>query len=62
VIDGCAMILVNGEVVAQGSQFSLNQVETVVATVDLEAVWAYRTSPAHGLQVSGKDWVELTFD
>jgi NAD+ synthase (glutamine-hydrolysing) len=56
------MILVNGEVVAQGSQFSLNQVETVVATVDLEAVWAYRTSPAHGLQVSGKDWVELTFD
>lgn len=30
--DGCAMVLVNGEVVAQGSQFSLNDVEVVTAT------------------------------
>jgi NAD+ synthase (glutamine-hydrolysing) len=52
------MILVNGEIVAQGSQFSLNQVETVVATVDLESVWAYRTSPAHGLQVSCRKKIE----
>ncbi len=25
--DGCAMIIVNGKVVAQGSQFSMNDVE-----------------------------------
>jgi NAD+ synthase (glutamine-hydrolysing) len=27
--DGCAMIIVNGQVVAQGSQFSLQEVEVV---------------------------------
>ena len=48
--DGCAMVIVNGDIVAQGSQFSLNQVEVITATVDLEAVWAYRTSPSHGQQ------------
>lgn len=36
--DGCAMIVVNGDVVAQGSQFSLNDVEIVTATVDIEEV------------------------
>lgn len=29
--DGCAMIIVNGEIVAQGSQFSLNEVEVITA-------------------------------
>jgi NAD+ synthase (glutamine-hydrolysing) len=48
--DGCAMILVNGEIVAQGSQFSLNDVEVVTATVDLEEVRAYRFAPSRGLQ------------
>jgi NAD+ synthase (glutamine-hydrolysing) len=50
--DGCAMILVNGEVVAQGSQFSLNDVEVVTATVDLEEVRAYRSSISRGLQAA----------
>lgn len=36
--DGCALIAMNGEVLAQGSQFSLNDVEVVTATVDLEEV------------------------
>lgn len=36
--DGCAMIVVNGDIVAQGSQFSLNDVEVVTATVDIEEV------------------------
>ena len=40
--DGCALIVMNGEVVAQGSQFSPNDVEVVTATVDLEDVRAYR--------------------
>ncbi|KAL3674298.1 hypothetical protein V7S43_000253 [Phytophthora oleae] len=43
--DGCAVIVVNGQVVAQGSQFSVKDVEVVTATVDLEDVrWAYRGS------------------
>lgn len=40
--DGCALIAINGQVVAQGSQFSLNEVEVVTATVDLEQVRSYR--------------------
>jgi NAD+ synthase (glutamine-hydrolysing) len=40
--DGCALIAVNGQVVAQGSQFSPLDVEVVIATVDLEDVRAYR--------------------
>ncbi|MCZ6675635.1 MAG: NAD(+) synthase [Candidatus Poribacteria bacterium] len=40
--DGCALIAVNGDVVAQGSQFSLNDVEVVTATVDLEDVRSQR--------------------
>lgn len=50
--DGCAMIIVNGEIVAQGSQFSLNDVEVVTATVDLEEVRAYRSSISRGLQAA----------
>lgn len=37
-VDGCSCVVVNGEVVAQGSQFSLKDVEVVVAQVDLDAV------------------------
>jgi NAD+ synthase (glutamine-hydrolysing) len=42
--DGCACIVLNGEVLAQGSQFSLRDVEVVTATVDLEAVRSMRST------------------
>lgn len=38
VADGCASVVVNGDLVAQGSQFSLKDVEVVTAQIDLEAV------------------------
>ena len=50
--DGCAMIIINGRVVAQGSQFSLNDVEVVTATVDLEDVRSFRSSPSRGMQAA----------
>ena len=40
--DGCAMIVMNGEVLAQGSQFSLKDVEVVTATVNLDDIRSYR--------------------
>ncbi|KAH7388544.1 hypothetical protein KP509_16G081100 [Ceratopteris richardii] len=40
--DGCACIAVNGDVVAQGSQFSLRDVEVLTACVDLDTVASYR--------------------
>lgn len=54
--DGCALIVVNGKVVGQGSQFSLKDVEVVTATVDLQDVRTYRTSViSRGLQASCTD-------
>jgi NAD+ synthase (glutamine-hydrolysing) len=40
--DGCALIVSNGHILAQGSQFSINEVEVLVAAVDLEAVRSHR--------------------
>ncbi|XP_040322152.1 glutamine-dependent NAD(+) synthetase isoform X3 [Herpailurus yagouaroundi] len=40
--DGCALIAMNGHILAQGSQFSLDDVEVLTATLDLEDVRSYR--------------------
>ncbi|XP_068429970.1 glutamine-dependent NAD(+) synthetase-like isoform X1 [Clinocottus analis] len=40
--DGCAMLAINGDIVARGAQFSLNDVEVITATLDLEDVRNYR--------------------
>ena len=40
--DGCACVLANGALVAQGAQFGLRDVEVVVADVDLDDVSAFR--------------------
>ncbi|KAJ1327327.1 NAD+ synthetase [Batrachochytrium salamandrivorans] len=40
--DGCPLIVINGEVVAQGSQFSLADVEVITATLDIQDVRSYR--------------------
>ncbi|KAL1922670.1 uncharacterized protein VTP21DRAFT_10209 [Calcarisporiella thermophila] len=40
--DGCALVAVNGQIVAQGSQFSLQDVEVATATIDIEDVRSYR--------------------
>ncbi|OLL24912.1 Glutamine-dependent NAD(+) synthetase [Neolecta irregularis DAH-3] len=50
--DGCAMIALNGKIIAQGSQFSLNEVEVVTATVDLEVVRSHRTSSSRNIQAT----------
>ncbi|KAL8691469.1 MAG: hypothetical protein Q9218_003313 [Villophora microphyllina] len=50
--DASPMVLVNGEIVAQGSQFSLREVEVVVAMIDLEDVRAYRASNSRCFQAS----------
>ncbi|KAF2428737.1 putative glutamine dependent NAD synthetase [Tothia fuscella] len=50
--DGSALICINGEIVGQGSQFSLTDVEVVTATVDLEVVRSFRCAPSRGLQAN----------
>jgi NAD+ synthase (glutamine-hydrolysing) len=44
--DGCALILMNGDCVGQGDQFSLRDVEVVTATVDLDDVRSARAANA----------------
>jgi len=40
--DGCASCFINGEMVAQGSQFSVKDVEVVTAVMDLDEIRSYR--------------------
>lgn len=56
--DGCAMIAVNGRIIAQGSQFSLNDVEVVTATVDLEDVRAHRAVSSRSMQAASSERYE----
>lgn len=53
--DGCAMIAVNGRIVAQGSQFSLNDVEVVTATIDIEDVRAHRARSSRSMQAAAAE-------
>lgn len=38
IADGCSCIVANGDVVAHGKQFSLKDVDMVIAQVDLDKV------------------------
>lgn len=51
--DGCSMIVCNGKVLAQAKQFDLQDVQTIVATVDLDDIRSYRASiPSLGNQAA----------
>jgi NAD+ synthase (glutamine-hydrolysing) len=45
----------NGRVVAQGSQFSLNDVEVVTATIDIEDVRAHRAVSSRSMQAAAAE-------
>ena len=62
--DGSAMIFQNGSLLAQGSQFSLNDVEVVIATCDIEEVRSFRCSPSRAQQATQAmqyDRIEVDF-
>ncbi|CAK9298830.1 unnamed protein product [Gordionus sp. m RMFG-2023] len=42
--NGCSCIAMNGSILVQGDQFSLEDVEVLTATVDLDDISAYRNS------------------
>ncbi|GAA5933695.1 glutamine-dependent NAD(+) synthetase [Sporobolomyces koalae] len=50
--DGCSFITLNGQVIAQGSQFSLNDVEVVSATIDLQRIRSHRTWSSRSMQAA----------
>jgi NAD+ synthase (glutamine-hydrolysing) len=46
------MIAANGRIIAQGSQFSLNDVEVVSATIDIEDVRSHRAKSSRSMQAA----------
>lgn len=50
--DGCAMVMMNGAILAQSSQFSLSDVEVITAVVDLDEVSSARSAPSTGSQAA----------
>ena len=53
--DGCSLICVNGEVVAQATQFSMNDVEVITAVVDLDQIRSYRQDAASFQEQSSRE-------
>lgn len=53
--DGCALIVLNGNIVAQGSQFSLNDVEVISATVDLDEIRPHAWFPPSRMVQASKE-------
>lgn len=56
------MIVCNGEVLAQGSQFSLSDVEVVTATIDLASVRAHRAKSSRSQQAAGAERYHRIFE
>jgi NAD+ synthase (glutamine-hydrolysing) len=61
------MIALNGQILAQGSQFSLSDVEVITATVDLMAVRAHRTVSSRRMQAAQapsytRVWIDTRLD
>ncbi|KAJ0161226.1 Glutamine-dependent NAD(+) synthetase [Colletotrichum tanaceti] len=52
--DGSSMVLANGKVLAQSSQFSLKPVEVIIATVSVEEVRSYRSSISRNFQAAAQ--------
>lgn len=50
--DGASMIFQNGELLAQAEQFSMEEVEVIMATIDLDEVGIKRCSPQFGIQAN----------
>ncbi len=53
--DGSALIAVNGRIIAQGSQFSLHDVEVVSATIDVLDVRSYRGRSSRNMQAASSE-------
>jgi NAD+ synthase (glutamine-hydrolysing) len=57
--DGCALIVCNGQILAQGSQFSTADVEVITAVVNLDNVRAYRAASSSRMDQSSRARLEL---
>jgi len=58
------MIFINGELVGQGHQFDVDQLEVVTATIDLDDLIAVRNNPGFGKEAISQDkkYASVTVD
>ncbi|KAI3322595.1 NAD+ synthase [Xylariaceae sp. AK1471] len=61
--DGSSMVLLNGKVLEQGNQFSLEPVEVITATFDLEEIRSFRSSASRNIQAAQQpDYPRVEWD
>ncbi|KAI0429135.1 NAD+ synthase [Xylaria sp. FL1042] len=61
--DGSSMILLNGKPLEQGHQFSLEPVEVITATIDLEEIRSFRSSISRNVQAAQQaDYTRVEWD
>ncbi|KAI0144661.1 NAD+ synthase [Xylariaceae sp. FL1272] len=61
--DGSSMVLLNGKVLEQGNQFSLEPVEVITATIDIEEIRSFRSSISRNVQAAAQaDYPRVEFD
>lgn len=61
--DGSSMVLLNGKVMEQGPQFSLQPVHVVTATIDIEEIRSFRCSISRNVQGAAQpDYPRVEFD
>ncbi|KAI0514344.1 NAD+ synthase [Xylaria bambusicola] len=61
--DGSSMILLNGKPLEQGHQFSLEPVEVIIATIDLEEIRSYRSGISRNVQAAQQaDYIRVEWD
>lgn len=61
--DGSSMVLLNGKVLEQGPQFSLEPVHVVTATIDIEEIRSFRCSISRNIQgASQPDYPRVQVD
>ncbi|POR32474.1 NAD+ synthase (Glutamine-hydrolysing) [Tolypocladium paradoxum] len=61
--DGSSMVLLNGKVLEQGPQFSLQPVHVVTATIDIEEIRSFRCSMSRNVQAAAQpDYPRVEFN
>ncbi|KAI0538523.1 NAD+ synthase [Xylaria digitata] len=61
--DGSSMILLNGKPLEQGSQFSLEPVEVITATINLEEIRSFRSNISRNVQAAQQpDYIRVEWD
>jgi len=61
--DGSSMIFKNGDLISQGDQFSLDEIDIVMATINLDDIKTHRRNPNFGIQAgSSQTYTKIEVD